>query len=706
MYRDAVLLASNIKNAFYDDVLSSQVSYSYVIKVVNNLGYNSSSTAKVLTPSLIPSAPTAPVVTINPNKTNEVTVSWTKIADADLDYYQVKLNADTWTNAIKTTGTLLTYEFSSGIVSGLQTFNIRAVNRAGFASNQVDVSKTMKFEPADVAGFTATLNPNDKRNVLLAWNNSTEGDISHYKIKYGVSWAGGTEVTSKNILTNFYNEFYSQTEQTVNFWIKAYNKQGKESTNAVNSSAIVTLVPTKPATGSYLVDAKNRFSLTVSWSSVSDLDLIGYELVYRNTDGTETVIYFGKETSYKHVVDAVDGTHTFKVRSKNLSGFYSPTLSIVYTVATAPSNITGFTVTQNSLDRRVLNLSWNTNTDGDFAYYRVKKGATWESGTVVADRLTTPSHSIILTTEESASYHVKAINAGGKESSDPATQPVDIRLIPLKPVSGSITQDINDKSILAFRWDRSADLDISYYEVTVGGVTSQIRETYMNYYPSDLNILNYSFSVKAVNIGDKKSTALDVSATVYFTPSDVDGLAVSQSINDHTKINLSWNAISERDIASYRITRTRSGSQEVKTYSNITQTFYEDTIDNEDTFTWSVIAINKCGKQSVVPFVFSSPFNMNPTAPTEITLKQSSTDRSICYISFTGVGQQDLKEYEIKVGSDWETATPITKTKETTNIQWNPPQSGAYKILIKAKKYRDWETICYHFKKRCSICRR
>lgn len=175
-----------------------------------------------------------------------------------------------------------------------------------------------------------------------------------------------------------------------------------------------------------------------------------------------------------------------------------------------------------------------------------------------------------------------------------------------------------------------------------------------------------------------------------FHPSDVTNIVATQLATDHTKITVSWTAITDKDIAYYIVKRGTDWDSAEKEYTTLTQTFIEDTISEEGSYQWMIKAVNKAGLESAnLTISTATYFEMTPETPVNVKATQDSTDRSIVYLTWdeqanTEAHQEDLNNYEVRFGATWESSTLISTTNETS-LTWKPTTSKTgVKIYVKA----------------------
>lgn len=692
----ATLISDSIKTPFYNDYYASSAgNKSFLIKAVNNEGRESSVSLFSVTVSLSPTTPSLPdspevPFRVDINDKTSVILKWKSISDLDLTGYLVYKN-----------GTLLTETLSNSytdkiLADGIYTYIVCSKNIGGYTSSALTLfNGELSIEPSDIpsSSFTVAQDVTNRKIIKFAWDKVSDTDVAYYEIRLGSAWSTASLVAT-NIKSNYYDltttaDNYTIFEGTNTYLVKAINSSGIESKNSASVNGTIDFRPTKPISGNITPSLFNRFSLSITWDRVSDLDLDYYEVSYTNSSGVTTTIYKGKENNLKY--DVIDnGTLTFKVKTANYAGYYySQELVLSTTINIYPSNVTNFVVTQNSLDKRVINLNWTKITDTDFSYYEIRKGNTWDTASVIVTNLKDNFYSYSVTSGEvGASYLIKAFNSGGVGSQTETSYSINIDIKPTKPTNGIAVNDSTNKQNIIISWTGISDTDFICYEIYNGAVLlGTTKENKYIYTAEDMNIISYAFNVYAKNLGGQYSDSCIINFSAGFTPSIVQNVHAVQSTSDPTKITISWDAVTDKDLAYYVVKRGVSWTDtNAITYTGITSTFYVDTIptDAEREYTWFVKAVNKSGLESSDPSQpFETIFSLTPSNPSSVAVKQSEYDKSIVYIAWQGINQEDLKYYELRYGVNWDTATTILQTKETI-VTWYPTKSGEYTFFVRA----------------------
>lgn len=687
----AHVVATQLKATLFECTLASAGSITYLIKAVNIAGkYSVSPSAITKQYTLTPNASESGIIIQDANDRSLLIISWLAIDDKDLSQYEIRLGTN-WATAMilpSTKETTCKYKVSSG---GVYNFMICSKNVAGYYSSALNLQISAYILPTNVTGFTIAPSPTDRRLLNCQWNAVTDADLSCYEIRQGTNWNTATPVATR-IKGNFYSIQFPGGNAT--FLIKAISVSENYSDSATSFTVAIPTTPSSPGSGSAISDPQNRFSLTLSWGAVSDTDLQDYEIRKGSVWSTAALIANTKETSYRYTVNS-GGTHTFLVCSRTVGGQYSQTRALTTSVVQEPLDVTTFTAMQNPLDRRTINLMFSAVIETDLAGYEIRKGSSWDTATVIASNLKTTKYDYTATISETAVFLVKAITVSGKYSNNAKSVNITIQLEPNKPGVGGIVQDDNNSAIQILSWGAISDADLQCYEIRKGTVfgtgilVATTKEQSYRYTATSNTPL--TFCIAAKNIGGYYSPDIQLTTTPNVNPQDVSGFTAFQLVQDHSKVRLNWNGITNKDFSYYEIREGVNWDVGTVIGTRISSLFYDTSINTERQYTYWIKAFNLAGKDSLNPNSASSIFNMHPSSPDGLTITTDPNEKTKLNLSWNPIGDQDLKEYELRVGISWnDTNTVIvTKTKESKAIYY-PPTSQNYHFMLVARNNTNW----------------
>jgi hypothetical protein len=620
------------------------------------------------------------VSTKDETDSTKVVLTWIGVPDVDVKGYEIREGAIWDTGKILATNITGTKWGGTVDVTRQYTFYIKAVdNSNNYSANAQEASILVTVEPSQVANFTVTQIPENRSKVKMSWTANPERDLSYYEIRRGAAWESSTVIATQLKATTF--EYRLPGEGNFTFFIKAVNVWAKQSVTAGTVNDTYAIRPTKPSTKSISQDINNRVQINVEWNAVADLDLLQYEVCVGSTWNDNDAI-ITKETSYQHVANS-SGSYTFLIRAKNIAGYTSPLLTMSVQVQVEPSNVAGLSAVQSDADKRLLKFSWNGIADRDIAYYEIRNGAVWDTAVAVTTKINSTFYDYVVATEGTATFLIKAVNKTGFYSTDAAAATTVISLTPSRPNAGSIVSDPDNRLKLKISWDRVSDLDLDYYEVRYGDtVIAQTKETLLSYLVASGG--THNFSVRAKNIAGYYSSVLNLSKTVQAEPASVLTFTVTQSPLDKRILKFAWSAVNDSDLSCYEIRKGSNWDSAAVVGSNIKGVSYEAIATIEETATFLVKSITTAGVGSSNANAATLSITLKPSKPAAGTATLNPNNKATIVLSWTAVADTDFVTYEIRKGTNWDTAAFIATTKENS-YSYAVSSSGSYDFLICAK---------------------
>lgn len=271
------------------------------VYAIGPTGKESASYAEVSFTALGKTAPPANVTglqaIIDPNI--GITLTWNKVADLDLDGYEIK-DGPTVLAVAKSTS------FKVGLLpSGTKTFTVRALDTSGnYSTTEASVSVTISAAAAPtLSGSFAG------ENIILTWS-AVQGDLATqaYEIRYGASYAAGTSLgTIKG--TSFSTKAGWSGART--FWVAAIDLS--DNTGTAGSFTATVNVPTAVSMTQEVIDN----NVLLKWSDgTATLPVDYYELrngatwagatVIGRISARFTAIFESSAGVYKYWISGVD----------------------------------------------------------------------------------------------------------------------------------------------------------------------------------------------------------------------------------------------------------------------------------------------------------------------------------------------------------------------------------------------------------------
>lgn len=446
--------------------------------------------------------------------------------------------------------------------------------------------------------------------------------------------------------------------------------------------------PTNVSGLAYVQSETDRTLVNLTWNTITDIDFKAVEVqvggVGWNNGYEYKVLVYG--FSYPLILN-MDGNVSIYAKSLDWSGNYSSGVAhLDFSATITPNNVSGFTVSQRETDRTKAVFTWSPNSDTDLSYYEIRKDS-WDGGTIIATQLKATSFEYALTSEAAQSYFIKAYSVSGKESLEATEYAFSPVLRPSPPATGTAVLDVYDKTAIVLTWDRVGEADISGYEVRYANETliAFVRES--TYRFSISNSGNNTLKVYAVTVGGYASAnPLTLYCNAVMEPENVTNFTATQFVNNKGMAHLSWTPVADKDLSHYIIKQGVSYEAGTLVADDIVATYLDVPITSESEYTFWIKAVTLAGKYSVVATSVAETFNLAPTAPTGLDVEQELVDKSIVTVTWTGINDLDLLEYELRVGVTWDdpNVVIIATTKEL-KATWTPTVSGAYNFMLIAK---------------------
>lgn len=569
--------------------------YYLKIKTITNLSQSSGVTITADVGQDIPPNDVTGLMVIQVlSNATQVKLTWAANTDIDLKGYRVYVNNILVSNIL--TDSTYIYTASS---TGSYTFGVVAVDNSGNESTNPDIQTvTITCEPADVAGFSFAQSDADRSIAVFTWNANTEIDLSYYEIRMGDTWDTGTVIVTKTKATTVRYTLPSSGHYT--FWAKAVNAEGFYSVTPTNLTEQITLEPDVVTNLAIVQSTQDKSKAILSWTASSGSDISYYVVKYGGVWSNGALVAQTKEITLETALPG-NGTFHYMVQAVTVAGYVSTIASIdIVDVSIQPFDVTNFKATQSSTDKTIVRLTWDAPSEVDIAYYVIKSGVSWDTGTILSPRVSTTLYDVELTDELSHTWLIKAVTIAGNESQYAASVSGNYDLRPTAVLSLQATQNADDRSILNIQWGEVDDGDLSGYQVKIGSDWNSgeslpfTRELYSTYTLAASG--NYKVMIKAVNNAGYYSDELSISVNVQVEPSDVTGFMAFQ--NGDT-VELYWNKSSDADVTGYEVHEGYSFDQGSTVATGITNANYTVDIDNTRTYRYFVKAINSSGKYSI-----------------------------------------------------------------------------------------------------------
>ncbi|MEM5766838.1 MAG: phage tail protein, partial [Bacillota bacterium] len=237
---EGTIIGQRVTGTYYNVRVTTEEEQTFWITAVSVAGVYSQSPVKISGIfSLNPDPVTNIQIAQQTGDKSVVDITWTGITESDLTGYQVKVGLawDTGEALLLTKELKTTYTPGT---SGTLKAMVKAVNAAGFYSDEAYATAPITLEPLDVTGLVAYQNG---ETIELYWDQAVEPDVVAYEIREGASSEQGqlmaTGVTENKYVVNV------DTEKNYRYFVKAINRSGHYSVYAAAASVNVANLPAK-----------------------------------------------------------------------------------------------------------------------------------------------------------------------------------------------------------------------------------------------------------------------------------------------------------------------------------------------------------------------------------------------------------------------------------------------------------------------------
>lgn len=255
-------------------------------------------------------------------------IKWNKIADQDVDVYEVRVGGSDWATATKIAQVKGDNYLWAVQVAGTYTVRIRALD---FFGNYSMADFTLSAVIANPTASSLML-AFSGQDVTLNWGVVTGSfAIDRYEIRTGASWAAGSPVAIA--YTNNYAE-RATFAGTKTYWVAAIDVAGNVSTPV--SADITVTNPSTITISSEVIDN----NVLLRWTdATASLPVVRYEIRKGTTFAGGTVIGVESNTRFSAFFEQVGGTYTYWIQATDSAGNVSVAASVTALVAQPPDYV-------------------------------------------------------------------------------------------------------------------------------------------------------------------------------------------------------------------------------------------------------------------------------------------------------------------------------------------------------------------------------
>lgn len=239
-----------------------------------------------------------------------ITLTWNKVADLDLDGYEI-MDGSTVLGVAKTTS------FKVGLLPvGAKTYTVRALDTSGnYSATAASVAVTIVAAAAPTVASTFA-----GENLVLTWN-AVQGNLATdaYEIRFGASFAGGTSLgTIKG--TSFSSKAAWSGART--FWVAAVDLSGN-----VGTAGSITATVNAPLSVSITQEVIDNNVLLRWGDATATLPVDYYELRKGATFAGATVI--GRISArFATIFESTAGVYKYWIAGVDVAGNVGATANV------------------------------------------------------------------------------------------------------------------------------------------------------------------------------------------------------------------------------------------------------------------------------------------------------------------------------------------------------------------------------------------
>jgi len=605
-----------ISNTYTDTTVSNNVTYYYLVAVVDTSNNQSAYSNGV---SAIPEDHTAPAAPANLTATATdglVSLTWNHNAEPDFASYRVYRSTNSNNGYSQIESGLTSNAYIDNAVTNETTYYyvVTALDTTG---NESVYSTWVEATPQDHTPPTPSsmewlIAPHATGTTSVSMTATVASDRNGVEYYFdGMDGnPGATDSAWQNI--NVYADTDLQPGTKYKYRVAARDPSGNQTGWSISVEVITQLVP--PTNLTATID-NGSINLTWNYNTASEPEFAGYR-IYRSTtsgSGYTDIASNLQQKTYTDTQNVVNGTTYYyvvvAVDTSNNQSAYSNEAAAWAHDHTAPSAPENLTATENDGS---VSLTWDHSAATDFASYKVYRSTTQGSGyNHLASGLTSNSYTDTAVSNGTTYYYViTAVDTSNNQSaySNAAMARPHDDTPPAAPTGLSATAE--DGSVRLAWSNNNREPDFAGYKVyrstDPGGEYSSIASGLAsnNYIDNDVsNSTTYHYAIKAV---DTSSNESNPSEAVSAKPCDTDPPAKPTGLTvtiDGGSIKLMWDTINESDLAGYNVYRgttddfTPSSTNKIAERLNASN-YTDNSVVNGITYYYKVKAIDVCLNES------------------------------------------------------------------------------------------------------------
>ncbi|MCQ2496171.1 MAG: leucine-rich repeat protein [Lachnospiraceae bacterium] len=705
---------NNGKQSMYtDSSVEENREYSYQIEAFDKFNNTSEKATVVVTTDVDKEAPVVTAIlpsTVRVNGLINLNVEAKDNREVARVYLQIREEeADSWTDlgSAEYINGKAVYGFDSTSVSdGIYLINAYAEDVSGNKST-VEFTRRYEIDNTGIAKLDIKASEITAVSVRLDWNDATETDFAYFLVeKYN-----GTEFTELTKVTNKlgYYAVGLKPDTEYSFRVVGYDNLGNRgipseavtitTVDDVTAPAITAIGPAK----SYYKDSLNLYVSAVDDHEIAKAvfsasrDGVSFEeiatVIAENASTSNTLRYTYDITSLAEGDLFIKYEVYDKAGNKNvLTNEGEEIIGQVIIDRTAPHQVTGLKVLS---DDGYVQLGWDdaTKKDSDIRGFKIYRAdANTGSYKVICAETNTINYiDNNVTRGKDYLYMVAAIDIAGNVGEQSTAVNASIKADTDKPlvsciypISGStlgqnpkIEAGVQDKNALKsvfFEYSTAEDPDI-WVTIDTVNTSERVLLAGVNWNTEGLSDGEYNVRVYAIDVAGNTS---DVFTASYQLDVTAPAKPVIKAETDHMKINLTITCDKSGDFDHYEIYRKKVGESEVKLLDIKTETYSDESVDSNVSYSYRVAAVDINGNKSWSETVQAYADDVDVIAPVAV-LGDVITGVVGREVRFDGTASTDNKRI---VSYEWLIDGSVALSGATCTYIFNTAGSHSVKLTV------------------------
>jgi hypothetical protein len=581
-----VTLSTN-NTTYLDASIASGNNYEYRVKAINTYGESDYSSIVNLTALPAPEVPTG--LTATQLTTTEVEINWTDDSDNEDNFVlERNTNGGGFSILITLSANISSYLDASVSPGNNYEYRIKALNTYGESDYSNTVNLTVLPAPDAPSGLTA--NQLTTTEVDITWTDNSDNE-DNFVLERSVNGGGFTTLINLWANSSSFSDFDVIPGNNYSYRIKATNTYGESDYSNI-PNVLILPAPDEP-TNLTAIQLTTK-EVEINWTDNSiDEDIFILERSEEGANYLELAEIHMNTTNFTDLTVSPSTSYDYRIKAVNQYGEsgYSNIASIfVLPAPQAPSDLFAEEVSETEVA-----LDWTDNSDDEdkFVIERRLVGGDYEILITLSSNVT----SYIDNSIEAGSSYEYRVYAENKYGKSPTSNQANIYVEPAPDApTNLLVAQVTDIEVILSWSDNSDNEDHFILERRLVGASYaelvQMGPDQTEY--SDLSVLSgntYQYRLLASNLFGQSDYTNEVEIYVEPAPLSPTSLTVIQI--SESEVVLTWDDNSDNETQFIIERKTGDGEFiEVNSVESGIETFIDDSVTPENTYTYRVKAIN------------------------------------------------------------------------------------------------------------------